>query len=180
MSGTARNKGFWVAAALLTAFGIARILTFDANAQDDLLGKKAPDFTLETVSGRTVSMKDLRGKFVVLDFWAVWCGPCQQSMPFFQKIQNDYGKYGLEVIGVHVDDRMPPADTVKEYLDDRGIQYDTLMSTVEVDDKFMIYAMPTTFIIDRSGKVAKVHVGFNPSTTPAEVEKEIRTLLDLE
>lgn len=177
---TTHGKVFWLGVTLLAAIGIARLVPFDATAQEGILGKKVPDFALEAVSGRTVSMKELRGKIVVVDFWAVWCGPCQNSMPFFQRIQDEYGKYGLEVIGVHVDDRMPPAATVKEYLEERGIHYENLVSTVAVDDEFMIYAMPTTYIVDRDGVVAKRHVGYNPATTPDLLEKDVRELLELD
>jgi thiol-disulfide isomerase/thioredoxin len=79
----------------------------------DILGKKAPDFTLSSVTGEKFRLSSLKGKIVVLDFWAVWCGPCTDSMPFFQKLQDSY-RTGLEVVGLHVNDRMPPTE-VKEF-----------------------------------------------------------------
>ena len=174
------RKDFWLGGALLAGCGIVSLLPVDVNAQQGVMGERAPSFALADVAGRTVSMKELRGKIVVLDFWAVWCGPCQNSMPFFQKIQNEYGKYGLEVIGVHVDDRMPPIDTVRKFLGERGIRYRNLVSTKEVDDKFMIYAMPTTYLVDRDGVVAKRHVGYNSVKTPSLLEDDVRELLELD
>jgi thiol-disulfide isomerase/thioredoxin len=192
------SKGFWFAVAILGAFGIARIV-LDARAQPsrsetaaasdsesesessesapkDLLGKKAPDFQLTSVAGKNFKLADVKGKVVLLDFWAVWCGPCQESMPFFQKLQDEYGPKGLEVLGLHVDDRMPGTDEVKSFLEERGIRYENLVSTADVDDGFQIYAMPTSYLIDRGGVVRKRHVGFGPDTAP-DIEKDVRELL---
>jgi thiol-disulfide isomerase/thioredoxin len=207
------SKGFWIAVAILGAFGIARIV-LDARAQpkvaspsgpestaatasasasasepdseseadsgestpSDILGKKAPDFQLKSVGGETFALADVKGKVVLLDFWAVWCGPCQESMPFFQKLQDQYGSKGLEVVGLHVDDRMPGTDEVLSFLEERGIHYPNLVSTAKVDDGFQVYAMPTSYLLDRNGIVRKVHVGFSPDTAP-DIEKDVRELL---
>lgn len=174
------RQDFWVGLALITGFVIVSLLPVDAFAQQDVMGKRVPNFALNDVAGRTFSMKELKGKVIVLDFWAVWCGPCQNSMPFFQEIQNEYGKYGLEVIGVHVDDRMPMIDTIRKFLDERGIRYRNLVSTREVDDKFMIYAMPTTYLVNREGVVAKRHVGYNSVKTPSLIEGDVREVLGLD
>jgi thiol-disulfide isomerase/thioredoxin len=143
----------------------------------DILAKKAPDFTLPSVAGGNFRLSSLKGKVVVLDFWAVWCGPCEDSMPFFQKLQDTYRTEGLEVVGLHVDDRAPPTDEVKEFLDDLGIRYANVVSTAEVDDAYLVYAMPTTYILDRDGVVKKRHVGFNPKTAPGRIENDVKELL---
>jgi peroxiredoxin len=151
-----------------------------ASGRQDLLGKRASDFDLEDVHGKQFSLKDFRGKVVVLDFWAVWCGPCQLSLPFFQTMADQYGPKGLEVVGLHVDDRRPSVEDIEDYLAARKVHYTNLMSTVEVDDAYQVYAMPTTYLLDRDGRIRKVHVGFNPATAPEEIEKEIRVLLENE
>ncbi len=148
-----------------------------ASAPKDILGKKAPGFTLPSVNGGKFQLGSLRGKIVVLDFWAVWCGPCTDSMPFFQKLQDTYRTQGLEVVGLHVNDRMPPEEDVKEFLDDLGIRYQNLASTTEVDDSYLVYAMPTTYIIGRDGVVRKRHIGFNPGTAPDRIERDVKELL---
>jgi peroxiredoxin len=152
-----------------------------ASAQEapgkDILGKRAPDFTLSSVSGEKFRLSSLKGKIVVLDFWAVWCGPCTDSMPFFQKLQDNYRTQGLEVVGLHVEDRMPPAEDVEAFLEELGIRYRNVVSTTKVDDSYAVYAMPTTYILDRKGVVQKRHVGFNPKTAPERIERDVKALL---
>jgi len=146
-------------------------------AQDDVLGRPAYNFTLKDVNGREVSLSRFKGKPLVLDFWAVWCGPCVRSLPLLQSLADKYRAQGLEVIGLHVDDRMPPPEDIKEYLADRSVEYTNVLSTLRVDEEYMIMAMPTTYLVDRQGKLVSRHVGFNPSTSPAKLEQEIKTLL---
>lgn len=146
-------------------------------AQDDILGRSAYNFTLKDVNGREVSLSKFKGKAVVLDFWAVWCGPCVRSLPLLQSLADKYRSQGLEVIGLHVDDRMPPAEDIKEYLADRSVEYTNLLSTVHVDEEYLIMAMPTTYFVDRQGKLVGRHIGFNPSTSPEKLEQEIKAFL---
>jgi thiol-disulfide isomerase/thioredoxin len=122
-------------------------------------------------------LSSLKGKIVVLDFWAVWCGPCTDSMPFFQKLQDQYGAQGLEVVGLHVNDRVPEAAEVKGFLEELGVTYKNVLSTTAVDDSYLVYAMPTTYIVDREGVLRKRHIGFNPATAPERIEREVKELL---
>jgi peroxiredoxin len=164
------------AGALFLAATLSTGLAQEDRAKE-ILGKKAPDFTLPSVTGEKFRLSSLKGKIVVLDFWAVWCGPCTDSMPFFQKLQDDYRTQGIEVVGLHVNDRTPPTDEVKDFLDELGIRYRNVVSTTEVDDSYLVYAMPTTYILDRNGVVQKRHVGFNPETAPERIERDVKELL---
>ncbi|HXV61729.1 MAG TPA: TlpA disulfide reductase family protein [Vicinamibacteria bacterium] len=149
----------------------------DATPREDVLGKKAPDFELVTTKGEKVRLSELTGKVVVLDFWAVWCDPCRESMPFFEKLQHDHQKDGLVVMGLHVNDRMPALDEVNRYLGEVGATYRNLVSTTDVDDAFAIVAMPTTYLVDREGILRKRHIGFNPARTPERLLKDVQELL---
>ena len=174
------QKGFWVGVGILLVFGLARVVSMHAGAQEGVIGNKAPSFELKSITGDTVKLADMEGKVVLLDFWAVWCGPCRKAMPFFQELQDKYGKDGLEVVGVHVEDRMPPPDEVAEYLAKLGVTYTNLVSTADTDNEFMIFAMPTTYLVDREGVIIKRHIGFNSATAPAELEEYVRSLLGVE
>jgi thiol-disulfide isomerase/thioredoxin len=165
---------------LLALFSLVLTLSIagaQASEEKDILGAKAPDFTLPSIPEGSLRLSSLKGKVVVLDFWAVWCGPCTDSMPFFQKLQDTYGKEGLEVVGLHVEDRVPPTEDIKDFLKKIGVHYRNVISTSEVDDGYLVYAMPTTYIVDREGNLRKRHVGFNPKTAPERIENDVKALL---
>jgi thiol-disulfide isomerase/thioredoxin len=161
---------------MVMALGLS--LPHQAGSTQGIIGKKAPSFELQDMNGNEVSTRDFKGKVVILDFWAVWCGPCQISLPFFQSLADKYASKGLEVVGLHVEDRIPPVEEVKQYLERRKVSYTNLVSTTKVDDKYLVYAMPTTYILDRKGRVAEAHVGFNPITAPEEIEQKVIALLE--
>ena len=171
-----KRKAVLAATLMFWSLGFAGLGSTVSGSQD-IMGKKAPDFELKDVNGNTVSLDDLKGKVVLLDFWAVWCGPCQQSLPFFQSLADKYASKGLEVIGLHVEDRTPPVDEIKLYLEDRKVEYRHLISTWEVDEAFPVYAMPTTYVLDRKGRVQKRHIGYNPATSPERLEKDVLEIL---
>lgn len=112
----------------------------------------APDFALQDLSGHTVHLSDLRGKAVVLNFWATWCPPCKEEIPWFIDLQNKYGSQGLQIIGVSMDDG--GKDAVAPFARDMGINYKVLLGDSEVADLYGgVHALPTTFYIGRDGKV---------------------------
>ena len=160
------------------SIGALVLLSHPAWAQD-LDGKPAPQFKLKNMTGRTVSLSDYKGKVVLLDFWAVWCGPCKTSLPFLETLRKKYARHGFEVVGLHVDDRRPPLDEVMGYLRDLKIRYPNLMSTFEVDESFQLAGIPTSFVVDRDGMVQRTHVGFDDKTGPAKLEAQVRDVLGL-
>ena len=147
---------------------------------EDLRGQPAPDFTLKNVQGKKVSLDDFKGSVVLLDFWAVWCGPCKKSLPFLESLAAKYRNKGLAVVGLHVDDRMPSLDEVNRFLKEKKVRYTNLVSTSQVDDAFQVYAMPTSYVIDRDGKFHSTHVGFDPVNTPPKLEAHVREALGIE
>ncbi len=115
-------------------------------------GAAAPDFTLQSLDGKTVRLTDFRGKAVLLNFWATWCEPCKLEMPWFVELQNQYGPQGLEVLGVAMDDSGKEA--VAKFAKDMGVNYPVLLGKESVGDEYGgLEYLPTSFYIDRDGKV---------------------------
>src|SRR5512146_916945 len=115
-------------------------------------GTLAPDFTLQSLDGKTVRLSDFRGKAVLLNFWATWCEPCKLEMPWFVELQKQYGPQGLEVVGVAMDDS--GKDTIAKFAKDLGVNYSVLLGKESVSDEYGgLEYLPTSFYIDRDGKV---------------------------
>ncbi len=118
----------------------------------------APDFTLKDGDGKVVHLSDYKGKVVLLDFWATWCGPCRIEIPWFTDLQRKHKDKGFEVLGVSMDDE--GWEVVKPFLSEVGVNYRVLMGNDAAAQAYGgVDALPTTFLIDRDGKIAAVHVG---------------------
>ena len=120
--------------------------------------KMAPEFELKDADGKTVRLSDYKGKVVLLDFWATWCGPCKIEIPWFIDFERKYKDQGFAVIGVSMDDEGWPV--VEPFVAELAINYRILQGS---DATAQLYggvdALPTTFLIDRDGKIAATHVG---------------------
>jgi thiol-disulfide isomerase/thioredoxin len=125
------------------------------------------DVTMTDVEGRRISSADLKGKVVIVNFWATWCPPCRAEIPDLVKLQNKY-RDQLQIIGISDDDD-PPA-VVKKWADERGMNYPIVMSTPELRKVFTgVTALPTSFIVNRESRVVMRHVGMlMAATTEAE------------
>jgi thiol-disulfide isomerase/thioredoxin len=120
--------------------------------------KAAPDFALKDSTGKTVKLSDFRGKVVLLNFWATWCGPCKMEVPWFMEFEQKHKDQGLVVLGVAMDD--DGWDVVKPYLERYRVNYRVVMGTPEVADLYGgVESLPTTFLLDREGRVARTHIG---------------------
>jgi thiol-disulfide isomerase/thioredoxin len=132
------------------------------------------NFTLKDINNKDVKLTDLKGKVVLLDFWATWCGPCKLEIPWFIEFQNKYGKQGLQVVGVSVDDTL---DKLKPYVADMKMNYTVLqgLGHDDLQDAFgPMWGIPVTVVISREGKVCAKHTGLSGKPS---FEKEIRALL---
>src|SRR5437773_9741797 len=136
-----------------------------------LQGKPAPEFTLQSLDGKTVHLSDFRGKGVLLNFWATWCQPCKIEMPWFAELQNRYGPQGLQIVGVAMDDASP--EDIGKFAKDLGVNYPVLIGKEAVGDAYGgIPFMPETFYIGRDGKVVDKVVGLIGKSEIAENVKK--------
>lgn len=144
-----------------------------ASLKPDKERHSAPDFALKDADGKTVRLSDYKGKVVLLDFWATYCGPCKVEIPWFMDFERKHKDQGFSVLGVDMDDE--GWDAVKPFVNDVGINYRIVVGNDSTAEKFGgIEALPTTFLIDRDGKIADVHVGL---TNKSDFENAIEQLL---
>lgn len=117
----------------------------------------APPFKVETSKG-SVSLEELRGKVIYLDFWATWCGPCRKSFPWMKKIQEKYGDQGLVVLAMNLDTNRANVDRfLKKFQADFTIGFDP---DGKVAQAYQVKGMPSSFVIDRDGNIHSSHIGF--------------------
>jgi thiol-disulfide isomerase/thioredoxin len=140
-----------VAAMLFAGIRIARNNRANGPAKGQLIGNVAPDFELQTLDGKNLKLSDLRGKAVLLNFWATYCGPCKIEMPWFVELQKEYGPQGFQIVGVANDDAST-ADIAK-FAKEMGINYPILIGKDSVSDSYKVSVLPTTFFLDRDGKL---------------------------
>ena len=122
-------------------------------------GDAAPDFKLADLDGKEVTLASLKGKVVLLDFWATWCGPCKAAMPTIQKLHDEYKDKGVVILGVNTWEEKPQA--AREYMTKRKFTYGCLLKGDELAQAYGVTGIPTLVIIGRDGRVAKVEVGLS-------------------
>ena len=135
--------------------------------------KPATDFTLPGLDGKAVKLSAYKGKVVLLNFWATWCGPCKAEIPGFVELQTQY-KNDLVIVGLSVDD---PADKAKAFADQYKVNYPIVLGLGhdDIQDAYgPIYGIPASFLISRDGKVCKRHLGIAPKS---QYVREIKGLL---
>jgi len=137
--------------------------------------KEAPPFELKDETGQLVKLADFKGKVILLNFWATWCGPCKIEIPWFIEFEQKYRDKGLAVVGVAMDDE--GWEVVKPYAEKNKINYRNLLGNNQTADLYGgVESLPTSFIIDQDGRIAKVHVGL---VSKSDYENEIQELLGL-
>jgi thiol-disulfide isomerase/thioredoxin len=149
----------------------------DAVADAKVAGKAAPlGFTLKDMNGVDVKLAAFKGKPIVLNFWATWCGPCRAEIPSLVELQKQYGDEGQDVVilGISVDD---PVEKLKPYASQMKMNYPVLVGNGrdDVQDAFgPLWGIPVTVFIDRDGRIAKKHSGI---ASKEQFEQEIKALL---
>jgi peroxiredoxin len=149
--------------------------TGKAAVKQDKDRKSAPEFTLKDANGQTARLSDYKGKVVLLDFWATWCGPCKIEIPWFMEFEQQFKDRGFAVVGVSMDEDGWTA--VKPYLIKMKVNYRILLGNDQIGTLYGgVESLPTTFLIDRQGKIASVHIGV--TTGKEDFKDAIVHLLD--
>ena len=140
------------------------------------IGSRLPNFSLTDLEGHPVSSSELRGKVVLVDFWATWCQPCKKEMPGYQKLEDRYGPRGLAVIGFKFE-TMPDMQDPLQFAEGIGVRYPLAGATEDLKRKFGgIEGLPTTMLYDRNGILRWKIVGFVYTDT---VESALKPLLSV-
>jgi peroxiredoxin len=155
---------------LLIAFFIASLYVRGMGKEGKIIsyGDRAPGFSLQTLEGKTVSLSDLRGKVVMVHFWATWCPPCVEEIPTLEQLSRSIKAKDFEILAVSVDDG--GADAVAQFIKKNGLSIPVLLDpTRSIAKLYGTFKFPETYIIDRQGVVRDKAIGprdwMNPSST---------------
>jgi thiol-disulfide isomerase/thioredoxin len=144
--------GVVVAVMLFAGIRTARNNRANGPVNGQLIGSSAPDFDLQSLDGKELKLSSLRGKAVLLNFWATYCGPCKVEMPWFVELQKEYGPQGFQIVGVAMDDAS--TDDIATFAKDMGVNYPILLGKESVGLSYGgVNVLPTTFFLDRNGKI---------------------------
>lgn len=143
-------------------------------AMDELIGKKAPDFSLKDMNEKTVSLSSYKGNVVIVTFWATWCPPCRSEMPLLNKLYRELRNKGFMVVAVATDRSV---SAVKDFLSKSPVDFPVVMDTdSKVSRQFKVFSMPTTFLLDKNGKVVQRFLG-EEEWDSAPIREKITPLL---
>lgn len=138
--------------------------------------EEAPDFTLRDISGNKVKLSGLRGKVVMVEFWAVWCPPCIESVPLLKTVYEKYKDKGFVLLGVSVDRGAAQQIKAGEFIKENAATYPVLFDDGKVSAAYGVSSIPMSFMIDRKGNIVKKRIGFAPGMI-GDISREIEALL---
>ncbi len=165
-----REKASLFQAILIFVF----LMVVNEPAVGQRIQEPAPNFTLKSVAGKNIKLSELRGHVVLVNFWATWCAPCKDELPFFNRLYEKYKIAGVEILGVNIDKLSSRAADFSRSL---GLSFPILLDpSGKVSASYRINSMPTTAVIAKDGTVRHIHRGFLPDD-PARYEGEIKALL---
>ena len=157
---------------ILAASIVAMALFFGCTKASQTGGAMAADFTLQDLSGKDVKLSDMKGKVVVLEFWATWCPPCRASIPGIEKLYEAYKDKGVVVLAVSMDEG--GWDAVQSFVKEYGIKYTVLKGNEDVAVKYQVRSIPMLLVLDKEGKISKRYLGFG---SDEDIEQDIKAIL---
>ena len=165
-------KKIIVSVSIITTLLLASIIT-TAVIADDARGP-APNFSLQNRQGQSVSLQELKGEVVMINFWASWCAPCREEMPLLNTMYEKYKPLGFTLLGVNVEEDSEPA---KALLKEIAVNFPILFDNKnEVSKMYNLVAMPSSVFVDRNGNIRYVHAGYKAGDE-AEYHKYVRSLI---
>ena len=162
------NRIHWMTIAL------SSVIFFGAASSAEVSSRPvAADFNVPDLNGNPLSLSALKGKVVLLDFWATWCPPCREEIPHFVELYSAHQGKGLEIIGLSVD--QGGAGVVTQFVKENKVSYPVAMADMKLTQAYGgIRGIPTTFLVDKNGRIAKKYVGYQSKEV---FEREIQKLL---
>lgn len=142
----------------------------------DIRVEEAPDFTLRDISGNKVRLSGLRGKVVLVEFWAVWCPPCIESVPLLKTVYEKYKDKGFVLLGISVDRGADRQSKAAEFIKEKAATYPVLFDDGRVSAAYGVSSIPMSFMINRRGDIVKKRIGFAPGMIE-DISREIEALL---
>ena len=154
---------------LCVALLVPTLACWADTSSDQILqaGTPAPDWTLKDPQGKTHRLSDYRGKVVVMDFWATWCGPCRMEMPEIQKVSQEFASQGVSVMGMNVWENGDAA----EFMKNNGYTYSLLLNADDAATQYDVQAIPALFVVDGKGVIYYSQLGYSGDSSLTDAVK---------
>ncbi|MFZ4507890.1 MAG: TlpA family protein disulfide reductase [Fimbriimonas sp.] len=163
---------FALALAALSTAAFAQGVDFEK-----LGGKPMPSFKMTDLKGKVHTNASLKGKVVIMDFWATWCGPCKAASPSIEALHKKYASQGLVVIGANMGEEKPGKEAAAGYAKEHKYTYNFTYNNDKLASDLGIQGIPAFLFIDKSGKISQTITGFDPRQSPAMLEAAVKKLL---
>jgi thiol-disulfide isomerase/thioredoxin len=142
---------------ILAIFLVLGTIATSCQAEAPEVGKRAPSFQLNTLDGQSVALGELKGKLVLVNFWATWCGPCAYEMPFIQQVYDEWQEKELILLAINIAES---PSQVAEFMQSYGFSFPVLLDTeAKIAERYSIRGIPTSFFIDKDGIIKDIRIG---------------------
>lgn len=146
---------------LILSFSLGGAFLFSrcSKGEKETFSALAPDFSLKSFDGQEITLSQLKGKVVLLDFWATWCGPCKESIPHLIQLYKNYRENGFELVGMNID--KGDGEAVRRFVRSMDIPYPVVTAPEDVVRSYRVTGIPANFLIDKKGTIREKVVGFS-------------------